>query len=57
MRIRVTMPIEEGKRLRDKVIETAESIESDKTGQEDWDVVSYKAYSCPCHQPCLGYAH
>lgn len=39
MRIRVTMPIAEGKRLRETVIEGAETIENDEMGQEEWEVI------------------
>lgn len=39
MRLRVTMPTEDGKRLREKVIEGAEKIENDEMGQQQWEVV------------------
>ena len=39
MRVRVTMPTEDGKRLREKVIEGAEKIEDDEMGQQQWEVV------------------
>ncbi|KAJ7596828.1 Shwachman-Bodian-diamond syndrome protein-domain-containing protein [Mycena floridula] len=39
MRIRITMPNSDGKRLREKVIEGAETIEDDEMGQEEWEVV------------------
>lgn len=39
MRVRVSMPTADGKRLRDKIIEGAEKIEDDETGQEEWEVV------------------
>jgi len=41
MRVRVTMPIKDGKRLRDQVIEGAEQIEDDEMGQNEWEVVSF----------------
>lgn len=40
MRVRVTMPTKEGKRLREQVIEGAEQIEDDDMGQNEWEVVS-----------------
>jgi ribosome maturation protein SDO1 len=39
MRVRVSMPAVEGKRLRDKVLEGAEKIEDDEMGQEEWKAV------------------
>jgi ribosome maturation protein SDO1 len=33
------MPVAEGKRLRDKVLEAADKIEDDEMGQTDWEVV------------------
>jgi ribosome maturation protein SDO1 len=38
MRVKVAMPTEDSKRLRDKIIEGAEKIE-DETSQEEWAVV------------------
>lgn len=40
MRVRVTMPTVDGKRIREQVIEGAEKIEDDEMGQEQWEVVS-----------------
>ncbi|QRV76127.1 shwachman-bodian-diamond syndrome protein [Ceratobasidium sp. AG-Ba] len=37
MRIRITMPSEDGKRLKDKVLESAEKVEDDVWGDE-WEV-------------------
>lgn len=39
MRIRVTLTKDEGKLLREKVLEGAETIEEDKEGEEDWETV------------------
>ena len=39
MRVRVTMPTADGKRLKEKVIEGAEKVEEDEMGQTDWEVV------------------
>ncbi|KAG6918696.1 hypothetical protein DXG01_012514 [Tephrocybe rancida] len=39
MRVRVTMPTADSKRLREKIIEGAEKVEDDETGQEDWEVI------------------
>lgn len=33
------MPTADGKRLREKVIEGAETIEEDEMGQSEWEVV------------------
>lgn len=40
MRVRVTMPTADGKRLREKVVEGAEKVEDDEMGQDQWEVVS-----------------
>ncbi|KAF8887748.1 SBDS protein C-terminal domain-containing protein [Infundibulicybe gibba] len=39
MRVRVSMPTADSKKLREKVTEGAEKIEIDETGQEEWEVV------------------
>lgn len=39
MRVRVSMPTEDAKRLREKIIEGAEKVEGDETGQTEWEVV------------------
>ncbi|KAG6902989.1 hypothetical protein C0995_008562 [Termitomyces sp. Mi166 len=39
MRVRVTMTTADGKRLREKIIEGAEKVEDDETGQEEWEVI------------------
>jgi hypothetical protein len=44
MRIKVAMPTEDSKRLREKIIEGAEKIEDDETGQEEWAVVRDQSY-------------
>ncbi|KAG5651825.1 hypothetical protein H0H81_007297 [Sphagnurus paluster] len=33
------MPTADSKRLRDKIIEGAEKVEDDETGQEEWEVI------------------
>ncbi|PSR72437.1 hypothetical protein PHLCEN_2v11688 [Hermanssonia centrifuga] len=40
MRVRVTMPVKDGKRLREQIVEGAEKVEGDEMGQEEWEVVS-----------------
>jgi ribosome maturation protein SDO1 len=39
MRVKVAMPTADSKRLREKIIQGAEKIEDDETGQEEWAVV------------------
>ncbi|KAJ8091329.1 hypothetical protein AAF712_013574 [Marasmius tenuissimus] len=39
MRVRVTMPVADGKRLREKVLEGAEKVEDDEMGNDGWEVV------------------
>jgi len=40
MRVRVTVPTKDGKRLREKILEGAEQVEDEETGQTEWEVVS-----------------
>lgn len=39
MRIRLTMPSKDGKRLKDKIIEKTDSVEEDEWGDE-WELVA-----------------
>ncbi|KAK7468494.1 hypothetical protein VKT23_003000 [Stygiomarasmius scandens] len=39
MRVRVTMPNADGKRLREKVLEGAEKVEDDEMGKDEWEVI------------------
>ncbi|KAJ3997902.1 Shwachman-Bodian-diamond syndrome protein, partial [Lentinula boryana] len=39
MRVRVTMPIADGKRLRDEILEGSEKVEEDEMGQNEWEVI------------------
>ncbi len=39
MRVRVSMPMAEGKRLREQVIEGAETVEDDEMDPDEWGVV------------------
>ena len=41
MRIKVTMPSEDGKRIRERILEGAEKVEADEMGEQQWEVVSY----------------
>lgn len=38
--MRVTVPTKDGKRLREQILEGAEQVEEEETGQAEWDVVS-----------------
>ena len=40
MRVRVTMPTADGKRLREKILEGAQTVENDEMGQDEWELVS-----------------
>jgi ribosome maturation protein SDO1 len=44
MRVRITMPTKDGKRLREQVIEGAEQVEDDEMGQNEWEAVSTAFY-------------
>ena len=50
MRVRVTLPTKDAKRIREQVVEGAEKIEVDEMGQEEWEVVSA---SSPSLHPVL----
>ncbi|TFK40931.1 SBDS protein C-terminal domain-containing protein [Crucibulum laeve] len=39
MRVRVTTPTADGKRLREKITEGAEKIEDDEMGQDEWEII------------------
>ncbi|KAF7797802.1 hypothetical protein EIP86_009007 [Pleurotus ostreatoroseus] len=39
MRVRVTMPTKDGKRLREQIIEGAEKVEDDEMGQDEWEAI------------------
>jgi hypothetical protein len=45
MRIKVSLPVADADKLREKILESAEKIEQDETSQTDWEIV------------CLGYTH
>lgn len=40
MRVRVTMPTKDGKRLKDTVLEVAETVEENDFAGEEWEAVS-----------------
>ncbi|KAF9645034.1 Shwachman-Bodian-diamond syndrome protein [Thelephora ganbajun] len=39
MRVRVTVPTKDGKRFREQILEGAEQVEDEETGQTEWEVV------------------
>jgi len=39
MRVRVTMPSKDGKRLKEKVVELAKTVESDEWTLEEWETI------------------
>jgi len=39
MRVRITMPTKEGKRLREQILEGVEKVEEDEMGQEEWEAI------------------
>lgn len=52
MRVRVTVPTKDGKRLREQILEGAEQVEDEETGQTEWEVVSvasFLVYFPPTH--------
>ena len=44
MRVRVTVPTKDGKRLREQILEGAEQVEDEETGQTEWEVVSVAGF-------------
>lgn len=40
MRVRLTVPVKDAKRLKEKIVEGAEKVEEEDWGQEEWEVVS-----------------
>jgi ribosome maturation protein SDO1 len=40
MRVRLTMPTKDGKRLKEKILAMAEIVEEDDMGSSEWEVVS-----------------
>ena len=40
MKVRLTMPTKDGKRLKDRVIACAERVEEDDMTAQEWEVVS-----------------
>jgi len=39
MRVRVTMPTADGKRLREKILEGAEKVETDEMAESEWEAI------------------
>lgn len=50
MRVRVTVPTKDGKRLREQILEGAEQVEDEETGQTEWEVVSVANFSVYLHR-------
>ena len=40
MRVRITMPTKDGKRLKEQIVVTADTIEEDEFGSDEWEIVS-----------------
>ena len=47
MRIKVTMPSEDGKRIRERILEGAEKVEADEMGEQQWEAVSSNTLNNP----------
>jgi len=39
MRVRITMPSKDGKQLKEKILESADKVEEDEFGQNDWELI------------------
>ena len=46
MRVKVTVPAADVEQVRAKVLESAETVEKDEQGAEQWDAVSPASFSC-----------
>ena len=46
MRVKVTVPVADAEKVRAKVLESAETVEKDEQGAEQWDAVSPASFSC-----------
>ena len=42
----MTVPTKDGKRLREQILEGAEQVEDEETGQTEWEVVSVARLWC-----------
>ena len=40
MRVRITMPTKDGKRLKEQIVAAADTIEEDEFGSDEWEIVS-----------------
>lgn len=45
MRVRITMPTKDGKRLKEKVVAAADQVEEDDFGTDEWEVVGAECCS------------
>lgn len=63
MRVKVTMPSDDGKRIRERIMEGAEKVEADDMGEQQWEVVStvskpqYSRAYCSWGYPTAGDAY
>ncbi|KAF9263124.1 Shwachman-Bodian-diamond syndrome protein [Marasmius fiardii PR-910] len=63
MRVRVTIPAADGKRLREKVLEGAEKVEDDEMGNDGWEVImlidpgQFRVINELLHKECKGKGH
>ena len=63
MRVKVTMPSEDGKRIRERILEGAEKVETDAMGDQQWEAVSLDIESLQgisvltTHDTCTDHAH
>ena len=62
MKVRITMPNRDGKRLKERVLACADTVEEDDMTSEEWEVVSTKknkrdcmalTYAFPVRRLCL----
>jgi hypothetical protein len=58
MRVRVSMPTADGKKLREKIREGAEKVEEDEMGQTEWEIVSpFLRLLVPISDPIADHAY
>lgn len=46
MRVRITMPTKDGKRLKEQIVGAADTVEEDEFGSDEWEVVSPHHIAC-----------
>jgi len=51
MRIKVSLPVADALKVKEKILEGAEKVELDQTGESDWEVVRPSFLLAQGHSP------